>query len=193
MTASAIVTCSHCGAKNRVPENKSNAPAKCGRCHEPLSPTASAADPGPILTLRCSQCRTKNRVPAAKLNAGATCGRCHAPLPSQDVYTDRPVLVTDANFEHTVLNSPLPVLLYSWAPWCSVCSGTGPMVEQLAAETKGKVRVAKLNTETSPAVAQRYNILSVPTFFIFDGGQLKHQLPGAVPKHDLLMKMAQFL
>ena len=102
-------------------------------------------------------------------------------------------MVTDANFDQTVIHSPLPVLMYSWAPWCSVCGGTSPMVDQLAGETKGKVRVAKLNTETNPGLASRFNILSVPSFFIFDNGQLKAHIPGAVPKHDLMMKMAPFI
>lgn len=102
-------------------------------------------------------------------------------------------MVTDANFDDMVLRSPLPVLMYGWAPWCSVCSGTGPMVDQLARETKGKVRVAKLNTESNPGLASKFNILSVPSFFIFDNGELKTQIPGAVPKHDLLMKMAHYI
>lgn len=67
------------------------------------------------------------------------------------------------------------------------------MVDQLSIETKGKVRVAKLNTESNPSLAAKYNILSVPSFFIFDNGQLKEQIPGAVPKHDLLMKMAHYI
>ena len=103
------------------------------------------------------------------------------------------MVVTDANFPRTVLQSPLPVLLYGWAPWCSVCSGTGPQVEQLAAETKGKIRVAKVNIDTSPQLAAQYNILSVPSFFIFDGGQFKEHIPGAVPKHDLMMKMSRYI
>ena len=102
-------------------------------------------------------------------------------------------MVTDATFQQSVLNSPLPVLLYGWAPWCSVCSSTGPQVEQMAAETKGKIRVAKVDIESNPQIASKYNILSVPSFFIFDAGKLMEQLPGAVPKHELMMKMARFI
>lgn len=67
------------------------------------------------------------------------------------------------------------------------------MVEQMASETKGKIRVAKVNIEANPEIASKYNMLSVPPFFIFDAGNLKEQLPGAVPKHDLMMKMAMFI
>jgi len=185
-----LMTCSHCGAKNRVPAEKKGT-AKCGRCHQPFNVTGDQA--GTILTLRCGECRAKNRVPAAKLHEGPKCGRCGTPLQHKDVLSGRPVLVTDANFAQTVLQSPLPVLLYGWAPWCSVCSGTGPMVDRLASETKGKIRVGKVNIDANPKLAAQYNILSVPAFFIFDAGKLKTHLPGAVPRHELMMKMASYV
>lgn len=189
----AVVQCAHCGAKNRIPQYNQDdqgkkGTAKCGRCHQPLAET-----PRTVLTLRCSQCHTKNRVPVDKLNEGAKCGRCSAPLEVKDVYTGRTVLASDANFDQIVLRSPLPVLLYAWAPWCSVCGSTSPMVEQLAPETKGKFRVAKLNVDTNPNLANKYNILSVPAFFIFDDGKLKEHIPGALPKHELMLKMAAYL
>ena len=102
-------------------------------------------------------------------------------------------MVSEADFDRTVLRSPLPVLLYGWAPWCGVCGSTGPTVEALARETKGKVRVVKLNIDANPNLAQRYDILSVPAFFIFDGGELKEHIPGAVPKHELMLKMGRYL
>lgn len=187
-----IVPCVHCGAKNRLSPSKKDQVAKCGRCHQPL-PTENGSNGTQKLTLRCGQCRAKNRVPISKLHAGARCGRCKTPLQDRDLLTGHPTIVTDANFAHTVLGSPLPVLLYGWSPQCGVCSSTGPQVDQLAKETKGKVRVGKLNITTNPGLANQYNILSVPSFFIFDAGQLKEQIPGAVPKHDLMMKMAMFI
>lgn len=188
---SIVIECAHCGTKNRIPTEKKGK-ANCGRCHKPLPPP-QASDGQVVLTLRCGQCRTKNRVPTDKLHEGAKCGRCGTPLDHKDVNTGRSVMVSDANFAQTVLQSPLPVLLYAWAPWCSVCSSTGPMVDKLAPETKGKIRVGKLNVDTSPNLASKYNIMSVPSFFIFDGGQLKHHIPGAAQKHDLLMKMAPYI
>jgi thioredoxin-like negative regulator of GroEL len=70
---------------------------------------------------------------------------------------------------------------------------TGPIVDQFAAESKGRVRVAKINVENSPSVASRYNVLGVPYLLIFDNGQLKESLPGAVPKHEIMMRMARYL
>ena len=187
-----MIPCIHCGAKNRLTEQEKGHVAKCGRCHQPL-PTDNGHNGSQKLTLRCSQCRTKNRVPVTKLHAGARCGKCKTPLQDKDILTGRPVMVTDANFLQTVLQSPLPVLLYGWSPQCGVCSTTGPQVDQLATETKGKVRVGKLNITTNPSLANKYNILSVPSFFIFDAGQLKEHIPGAVPKHDLMLKMAKLI
>jgi thioredoxin 2 len=193
MTDTHICTCPHCGTKNRIPDHRMAMTAKCGRCHESFSPQTSHRQPEMVLTLRCSSCRTKNRVPASKLKAGAKCGRCGAGLQHQNVMTGTSLMVTDANFQQTVIDSPLPVLLYGWSPTCPVCSTTGPQVEQMAAETKGKVRVAKINVEANPHLATTYNILSVPSFLIFDAGKLKEQIPGAVPKHDLLFKMARYI
>lgn len=187
-----IWTCDHCGTKNRVPADKEGL-AKCGRCGRPLNPPREAGATVEKLTLRCSQCRAKNRVPAAKLEEGPKCGRCGAALEGRDLFNGRTVMVTDADFDAKVLRSPLPVLLYAWAPWCSVCSGTGPMVEQLAQTVKGKVRVAKVNIDANPRLAQQYNILSVPAFFIFDGGEPKLHVPGAIQAHELMLKLAPFI
>lgn len=187
-----IVTCPHCNTKNRIPAEKTGETAKCGRCHLPL-PSAESGTPEDILTLRCSQCRAKNRVPLSRLHSDAKCGRCGARLEHENLLNGRALMVSEADFDRTVLRSPLPVLLYGWAPWCGVCGSTGPMVEALARETKGKVRVVKLNIDANPNLAQRYDILSVPAFFIFDGGELKEHIPGAVPKHELMLKMGRYL
>ena len=192
MNRKTLIACPECGAQNRISSDKLDRKPTCGRCHASLKPEIDRQKKV-LLTLRCSRCRTKNRVPQAKLHSGAKCGRCGTPIQHENVIDGRTVVVTDANFPQTVLQSPLPVLLYGWAPWCSVCSGTGPQVEQLASETKGKIRVAKVNIDANPQLASKYNILSVPSFFIFDGGQFKTHIPGAVPKHELMMQMAGYV
>ncbi|MBT8339639.1 MAG: thiol reductase thioredoxin [Desulfatitalea sp.] len=188
-----IVHCPHCHAKNRVPENKRADTAKCGRCHKFLPSLDSNQDVDGPLALRCSQCHVKNRVPGSKLHEDPKCGRCGAALEHRGLLSGKPVMVSDANFNEMVLASPLPVLLYGWAPWCSVCSSTGPMVTELAMQTRGTVRIGKVNIDANPKLASQYNILSVPSFFIFDAGKLKKHIPGAVPKHELMMQMAPFV
>jgi thioredoxin 2 len=121
------------------------------------------------------------------------CGRCHEPLPIKDVFLPQPVMVTDSNFDDMVLKSPLPVLLFCWAPWCPTCGTVAPIIDEFAHTTKGKVRVGKLNVDANPLIARRYNILSVPYLFIWDGGQLKESLPGGLQKYELMMKMAPYL
>lgn len=187
-----MIPCTQCGATNRIPLDKLDRNPTCGRCHTSLSDEIESQKKS-VLTLRCSACRTKNRIPRLKLHAGAKCGRCSEAIQTKGVLEGRTIMVSDANFDQEVMQSPLPVLLYGWAPWCSVCSGTGPQVDQLAAEASGKIRVAKVNIDSSPQVASRYNIMSVPAFLILDAGQLKTHIPGAASKHELMMKMAPFI
>ena len=68
-----------------------------------------------------------------------------------------------------------------------------PIIDQFAVDSKGKVRVGKLNVDTSPVLASKYNIMSVPFLFIFDNGQMKESMPGGLQKHDMMMKMAPYI
>ena len=188
-----IVQCIKCGAKNRIPRSKVGSAATCGKCGGPLQTDADRSDRPDTLTIRCTACRAKNRIPANKIQDTAKCGKCKAVLGTGELFTGQPVMATDGNFESVVLHSPLPVLLYCWSTGCPVCQTAGPIVDQFAAESKGRVRVAKLSVEANPGVASRYNVLGVPFLFIFDNGQLKDSLPGAVPKDEIMLKMAPYL
>ena len=143
--------------------------------------------------IRCASCRTKNRIPADKVGLTAKCGKCASPVRTDELLVDTPATVTDADFSAKVLNAPLPVLLDCWAPWCGPCQMIGPIMEQLASEWKGRVRVCKLNSDENPQTSATFQIMSIPTMLIFDNGQLMDTLTGAVPKQQIIQKMAPYL
>jgi thioredoxin 2 len=187
-----IVKCASCGAANRIPDNKDGKHPKCGKCHADLPHPETDANKKPY-TLRCIKCGGKNRVPANKINETPKCGKCHAELQTKELFVPQPVMVTDRNFEERVLKSPLPVLMFAWAPWCPTCVSTAPIIDEFAADAKTKIRVAKLNVDQNKMLAAKYKILSVPFIFIFDNGQLKDSMPGGMKKHELMMQMAHYL
>ena len=100
---------------------------------------------------------------------------------------------TDFNFEQEVLKSETPVLVDFWAPWCSPCRMIAPIVEELAAEYQGKLKVVKLNTDENQDVAIKYGIRSIPTLGIFKDGQVVDAVIGAVPKIQLINKIKPYL
>lgn len=99
---------------------------------------------------------------------------------------------TDQNFEKEILQSDLPVLVDFWAPWCGPCRMVGPIVEKLAQEFQGKVKVAKLNVDENQQTAQKYQVMSIPTLKIFKNGQEVDNLIGAQPEGALRDKLNYF-
>jgi thioredoxin 1 len=94
--------------------------------------------------------------------------------------------VTDANFEQEVLKSDKPVLVDFWAPWCGPCKAIAPVIEELANEYAGRLKVVKINVDDNPQTPQQYNVRGIPNLLIIKGGQVANQIVGAVPKRNLV-------
>ena len=103
------------------------------------------------------------------------------------------VQVTDGSFKADVLDSDVPVLVDFWAPWCGPCRMVAPVVEEIADQYAGQVKVVKLNTDENPNTASQYGIRSIPTLMIFKGGQRVDMVVGAVPKTTLASTLEKYL
>ena len=94
--------------------------------------------------------------------------------------------VSDDTFEREVLQSSTPVLVDFWAPWCGPCRAIAPVVEELAREYDGKLKVVKMNVDDNPSTPNKYGVRGIPTLLLIEGGQVKEQLVGAQPKARLV-------
>jgi thioredoxin 1 len=101
----------------------------------------------------------------------------------------KPVEITDDNFELEVLNSDKPVLIDFWAVWCGPCKIIAPIVEELATEYDGKVKVGKLDVDSNQQSSIKYGVRSIPTLLVFKDGELKETIIGAVPKKLIVEKL----
>jgi len=147
--------------------------------------------PGPQL-IPCSACGALNRVPPEKLQQGLepVCGRCKKPLAA---IHKKPLTVTDATFAAEVEQSPLPVLLDMWAPWCGPCQILAPVIEDLAAELAGRLRVAKLNVDENPATAERFHIRGIPALLVLKAGREIDRIVGLQPKAEIARRLERVI
>jgi thioredoxin 2 len=129
----------------------------------------------------CPHCDAINRVPTERLNDGPTCGKCKRPL-----FEGYSIALTDQNFDRYLTRSELPLVVDFWAPWCGPCQMMAPAYEQAAARIEPLARLAKVDTEQNPMLAQRYGIRSIPTLTIFKGGRPVSSQPGAMSLPQLV-------
>ncbi|GJQ61661.1 MAG: thioredoxin [Melioribacteraceae bacterium] len=101
----------------------------------------------------------------------------------------KPVTFTDANFDEEVLKSDVPVLIDFWAVWCGPCKMIAPIIEELAGEYEGKVKVGKLDVDENQQTAIKYGVRSIPTVLLFAGGEVKETIIGAVSKQVFVEKI----
>jgi thioredoxin 2 len=145
------------------------------------------------VVIACPQCHTKNRIPEEKLGQTAKCGKCGMTFVTPHVVNDHPITLTDENFTQEVLQSPLPVLVDVWAPWCGPCRMVAPVIEEIAREFAGRITVGKLNSDENRIIPSQYRIQGIPTLLLFHKGQLAEQIVGAVPKQHIVQKLQQVL
>ena len=101
--------------------------------------------------------------------------------------------VSDESFEREVLQSGTPVLIDFWAPWCGPCRAIAPVIEELARDYAGKLKVVKMNVDDNPRTPMKYGVRGIPNLIVFKGGEVKEQIVGAVPKAQLVKAVCKAL
>jgi len=103
---------------------------------------------------------------------------------------NEPININEASFEKAVTNSPVPVLVDFWAPWCGPCKMIAPVLDEIAREGGGRFRIAKVNVDEEPALMKRFAIRGIPALLFFSGGELRHQLAGVAGKKAIVERLA---
>ena len=143
---------------------------------------------GDAVVYACSACGSNNRILRGRLGDDPVCGRC-----KEKVFPRRPVTITDASWKKEVEDCPIPVLVDFWAPWCGPCRAVAPMLDALAGERAGKLKIAKQNVDENPQSAARFNVQAIPTMIVFRGPLEIDQIRGALPKAALETRLARLI
>jgi thioredoxin 2 len=133
----------------------------------------------PVVVI-CVFCATPNRVDLSRLSEGPKCGKCGRPI-----RLDRPLPVTDANFNQVIKGASVPVVVDFYADWCGPCKIMAPVLDEFARQHTGELLVLKLDTEANPATPARFGIRGIPTLIVFEHGHEARRQVGAVQAADL--------
>jgi thioredoxin 2 len=142
--------------------------------------TQTQDDTAQTLHVVCPHCDTVNRIAAPRLSEAPVCGHCHRRL-----FAAAPLDLSEANFQRFIERNDLPVVVDFWAPWCGPCKMMAPEYVAAAGELEPKVRLAKLDTEANPSLANRFTIRSIPTMVLFKGGREVARQSGAMGRADI--------
>ena len=132
------------------------------------------------LEIVCPRCSAVNRVQDDRLSDHPKCGKC-----SEEVFAGHPMELSAANFERTITRTEIPVVVDFWASWCGPCKMMAPAFQQAAARLEPRFRLAKVNTEAEPMLANQFGIRSIPTLALFKGGREVDRVAGALPPQQL--------
>jgi len=150
----------------------------------PAAGSGAPIEPGPVSVLVCATCGKRNRIRPSERGA-PHCGSCGKPLPWL-------VTATEGTFD-VESRSSVAVLVDFWAPWCGPCRVIGPIVEDLSREFAGRLKVVKVNVDENPALANRFQTLSIPTLVVLRDGRVVDRIQGALPKGDLTVRLTPHL
>ncbi|MBF0467950.1 MAG: thioredoxin TrxC [Desulfamplus sp.] len=142
------------------------------------------------IIIACKKCKTKNRIPVSRVNERPICSKCKESLAGIPYFT---VNATDSMFQKEVMEHKGAVLVDCWAPWCGPCRSIGPVLDDLAREYAGQIKIVKINMDENHATAAQYSVKSIPTMLFFKHGKLVDTAVGALAKSEIINRINAML